>query len=344
MYYVLATVEGLHLTCDFIVYSAALYGCPPNYTPTPTGLHEVYRQPYNYLGAIPFEAYTLFSPISAMDDSTLEAMSSLQNRSLKDFTCVCFEVDLENQDIASIDSLDNNSNLLQKLLDQGEMILDVIRLFLFKPGNNTSIGRVGAIGNGVSGVWIGNDGEYAKFIARQLSPYQFVQKPMQVTLSEVRKIYNDPVFKELCSAACHTPDQFDPLLKRIFQGLRAFREIREIQNLEARFVRLASLAEHLAKKDSKDERRGHKLRYPIAKIAQSGWDSKSDINDVVNDLWTHTRNQLTHSVETFASIGRDPIQDISNMETIVINMLQAIVIAWCNEEFVIDPYQWLLNL
>src|SRR5436853_497117 len=57
MHYTLATVEGLHLTCDFVVYSAALYGCPPNYSPTPVGLQETYGQPHEILGSVPFEAY-----------------------------------------------------------------------------------------------------------------------------------------------------------------------------------------------------------------------------------------------------------------------------------------------
>jgi hypothetical protein len=233
--------------------------------------------------------------------------------------------------------------LLRQLLLQGEQIIDVIRLFLFKPGDNTSIGRVGAVGSGVYGAWIGDDGEYAKFIARQISPFQLVQKPMQVTLTDVRKIYNDPVFKELCSAACDTLDNFDPLLRRVFQALRAFRESRDIQDLEARFLRLASLAEHLAKDDSATYLQGDKLRKRIAKIAQSGWYEKSDILDIVKDLWAHVRNRLTHSVETFASIGRDPVPDIQNMERIVVNMIQAVVIAWRNQQFGLDPYKSLLS-
>ncbi|MEH1961359.1 MAG: hypothetical protein V7L05_16035, partial [Nostoc sp.] len=233
---------------------------------------------------IQFKDYALFSPISAMDNLTLEAMDSLETKRLKDFTCIAFEVNFNAQDLASIGSLNNNEKFLQQLLEQGERIIDVIRLFLFKPGNNTSIGRVGAVGNGISGVWIGDDGQHAKFIARQVSPYQFVQKPMRVTLTDVRKIYNDPVFKELCSAACSTFDNLDPLLKRIFQGLFAFRESREIQNQEARFLRLASLAEHLAKKDATEHLQGLELRNRIAQIAQSGWDEKSDVLDVVKDL------------------------------------------------------------
>lgn len=343
MYYVVTTVEGLHLTCDFVVYSAALYACQPDYTPSPTGLHEVYRQPYEYLGMIPFKDYALFSPISAMDNLTLEAMDSLKTKRLKDFTCIAFEANFNDQDLASIGSIKNNEKILQQLLEQGERIIDVIRLFLFKPGNNTSIGRVGAVGNGISGMWIGDDGQHAKFIARQVSPYQFVQKPMRVTLTDVRKIYNDPVFKELCSAACNTLDNFDPLLKRIFQGLFAFRESREIQNQEARFLRLASLAEHLAKKDVTERLQGLELRNRIAQIAQSGWDEKSDVFNVVKDLWKHVRNPLTHSVETFTSIARDPKQDIPNMERIVIDMLQAVVIAWRDEQFGTDAYTSLLS-
>jgi hypothetical protein len=53
------------------------------------------------------------------------------------------------------------------------------------------------------------------------------------------------------------------------------RESRDIQNLEARFLRLASLAEHLAKKDSTEYLKGSKLRTRIAQIAQFGWNEKN---------------------------------------------------------------------
>ena len=341
MYYALATVEGLHLTCDFVIYSAALYGCPPNYTPTPVGLHELYRQPYQLLGSIPFKDYVHFGPLSAVDELTLQVIRGVQNRTLKSYTCVAFEIELD----AYLRPLDteSNSSLLQQLLERGERILDVIRLFLFKPGEHRSIGRVGAIGNGVYGAWVGDDGENANFVARKISQYQLVQSPFEVTLDDVRRIYNDPVFKELNSAASHHYDLDDKLLKRIFQSLRAFRESREIQSSEARFLRLGSLAEHLAKKDEVDHFKGQELRNRIARIASKGWNKKSDILHIVKDLWDNARNPLTHSVETFSSIKRDPTLDIPNIELIVINMIQAVVIAWRNEQFGIAAYDSLLE-
>lgn len=343
MYYVLSTVEGLHLTCDFVVYSAALYGCPPNYTPTPVGLHEVYRHPHQLLGSIPFKNYIHFGPTSAMDELTLQAMASVQSRKLQDFTCIAFEIELDKPDYTSTLSPEVNSLLLQQLLEKGERILDVIRLFLFKPGENRSIGRVGAIGNGVCGAWLGNDGEAAKFIARKISRYQLVQSPFEVTLEDVRKIYNDPVFKELHSAACLNHDNDDLLLKRIFQSLRAFRESRELQSLETRFLRLGSLVEHLAKRDENEYLKGKELRNRIARIAEKGWNTKGDVLSVATDLWDNARNPLTHSVETFSSIRRDPALDIPNMEQIVVNMIQAVVIAWRNEQFGIAAYDYLLE-
>ncbi|MEH1960729.1 MAG: hypothetical protein V7L05_12760 [Nostoc sp.] len=60
-------------------------------------------------------------------------------------------------------------------------------------------------------------------------------------------------------------------------------------------------------------------------------------------MWKHVRNPLTHSVDTFTSIARDPKQDIPNMERIVIDMLQAVVIAWRDEQFGTGAYTSLLS-
>ena len=77
MAYVLTTVEGLHLTCDFVIHSAALFGCPPDYTPTRVGLHEAYGEPYHVLGGFRFNDYDRPILASNMDQLTLEAIAGL---------------------------------------------------------------------------------------------------------------------------------------------------------------------------------------------------------------------------------------------------------------------------
>ena len=342
IHYAFATIEGLHLTCDFVVYSAALYGSPPNYNPTPVGLHEVYRQPYETLGRIPFSEYSRFGSISYMDDLTLQALKDVPNRTMKDFTSVLFEIELDKPGYVSTLDSQMNYGLLQKLIEKGERILDAIRLFLFTPGENKSIGRVGAIGNGISGVWLGDDGKNAKFIARKTSQYQLSQAPVEVNLANVQRIYNNQIFKELCSAAS-LDTEHDFLLNRIFQSLRAYRESRDIQSMEARFRQLATIAEHLAKRNENERIFGKKVYGPIAQIAQKGWHTEDDFLSVVTDLWKNTRDPLSHSVETFASIGRNPMSDILKIERVVVNMIEAVVIAWRNEQFGIDAYDSLLE-
>jgi hypothetical protein len=256
---------------------------------------------------------------------------------MRDSTCVAFEINLPTLDSRT------NSSLLQELINAGERILDLVRLFLFRPGEDKSIGHVGAIGNGVSGVWLGDDAEHLQFIARKNSNYQLAQDPLEVPLADVRRIYNDAVFRELCSAAASLNSECDSLLDRIFQTLRAFRESRDIQSLEARFRQLAGIAEDLAKRDKAERLSGERLRDYIAKIAENGWRAVDDVRAVTRDLWDNARNPLTHSVETFASIGRDANLDIDNMELIVVNMVEAVVIAWRNERFGIDAYDSLLS-
>jgi len=232
---------------------------------------------------------------------------------------------------------------LQGSLERGERILDTIRLFLFKPGAKRSIGRVGGIGNGVCGAWFGNEDSDTKFIARKLFDYQFVQEPLDVSLEDVRTIYNDPVFKELHSAGCGNPNSDDVLLRRIFESLRSFRKSREMPTAEARFLELTKIAEHLAKRDKTERLQGRSLRERIARMAGKGRDAKTDFLGMTTDLWDNARNPLTHKVATFSDIGRDSALDIPKLEEIVIRMVQAVVIAWRNEQFGLDPYASLLE-
>lgn len=340
--YVLATIEGLHLTCDFVIYRAALYGCPPDYTPTPVGLHHAFREPYEVHGSIPFNQYDRFALVSAMDEPTLEAVADLNGGKLRDSTCVAFELEAGTVNLGPTVGPAADDALLQKLLERGERILDTMRLFLFKPGEKQSIGRVGAIGKGVGGAWIGNESQ-AKFIARKLFDYQFAQDPMDVSLDDVRDIYNDPVFREIHSAGCSDPDRDDPLLRRVFQSLRSFRKSREMPTPENRFLELVRMAEHLAKKDDAQKLQGAVLRERIAKIAHQGWEPQRDFLGTTTDLWTNVRNEFTHRTATFSEIGRDPATEIPRIEEVVIGMVRAVVIAWRNEQFGVDPYAALFG-
>lgn len=346
MAYVLTTVEGLHLTCDFVIHSAALFGCPPDYTPTPVGLHGVYKEPYEALGGFRFDDYDRPTLASLLDEPTLEAIASLhhQERRLKDFTCVAFEVDSDTfRSPAVAAETETEELVLQTCLERGERILDTIRLFLFKPGQDKSIGRVGGIENGVCGAWIGTGDSDAKFVARRLFDFQFVQPALDVSLSDVRAIYEDAVFRELHSAGCCDPARDDTLLRRIFESLRSFRKSREMPTPETRFLELTKIAEHLAKRDEGEKLRGPLLRDRISRIAAKGRDIKRDFCGATADLWDSVRNPLTHNVTTFRDIGRSPAVEMPKLEEIVIAMVQAVVIAWRNEQFGLNPYASLLE-
>ena len=328
-FYGLATVEGLHLTCDFVVYSSALFGCPPDYCPTPVGLHDSYREPYEVLAGMPFSAYKQFATVNCMDNETLDAISCVLATRMKDFTCLAWEIDPQLFGRSIPHPID--ASILGPILRTAEQILDMIRLFLFVPGENSSIGRAGAVGGGVSGVWFGDQaGDGAYFVARKTSAYHLVQRPMQRGLADVRRIYADPIFRELCSVVCSGPGN-DPILAIVLQSLRAFRESRDIPSAEARFLRLASIAEHLARGKSGERLKGPNLRSRIAEIAGRGWRKNTTILQTTTDLWDNARNPLTHSTETFPSLSRSGDSDIAALEGIVINMIEAVVIQWRNE-------------
>ncbi len=359
LYHCLAPIDGLHLTCDFAIYSAALYGCPPNYQPTPVGVHETYRHPYEYQGSIQFGSYEHFADIAAMDDLTVQAMSKTPFATrMKDRTCIAFEIELDRPDCAAINSPNTNNALLSDILERGDRILDAMRLYLFKPGQDRSIGKVGALGKGIYGAWIGNDNDQAKFIARSISRYDLVQDPIEVGLEQVRRIYNDQTFQELRVAVCLS-DQFHPVFNRVFDGLHTFRESRESQSWEARFRQLAVIAEDLARTTDAERLSGNALRTRIAQIVFNGWyfdldpnskkrilpppdppqaehfdwDSEQEVRGIVSELWDAVRNRLSHTMTTFTSMQRDPERDLVNMERIVISMFNAIIFAWWQEQF-----------
>lgn len=150
-YYVIAPVEGLHLTCDFAVHSAAHFGSPPDYTPTPVGVHEGYREPYQFVGQIPYSRYPELAAAGRMDADTLAAVQRVGVGRMNDQTCLAYEIVLDRPDYAQASSGEANGSLLLWLLERGERILDVLRLYLFRPGEDRSIGRLGAIDRGIHG-------------------------------------------------------------------------------------------------------------------------------------------------------------------------------------------------
>jgi hypothetical protein len=263
-HYALATIEGLHLTCDFVVYSAALFGCPPDYSPTRVGLHDAYREPYQTLTPIPLNEYLQFREISLMDELTMQALRSATVPRMRDFSCIAWELPEGAVTPFTTDPA-SNSAVLSSVISAGEQIVDIIRLFLFKAGEDSSIGRVGSLGGGVTGVWLGDDvGSNCQFIARKTSRFQLVQEPLRRGLKDVRRIYNDDVFRELCSVVC-SGGGCDETLSLVLNSLRTFRESRDLQSEEARFLRLGSMAEDLAKRHRRRERlKGPELREAIA--------------------------------------------------------------------------------
>jgi len=362
-YYVIAPIDGLHLDFDYRMYSAEVYGCPPNYVPNPDGCSE-FRQPYEYLGSLTFKQYTELSYEGKIDNQTLRHLEKLPDRKLINFTCIAFEINLDREDYLYLNDEDTNNSLFQYILNKGEQLLDVWRLCLFKPGEDFTIGSFGAVGNGIQCFWLGQDDIFPKFIARRISRYQLVQQPLDVLLSDFGTIYADITFRNLCYSAFNDVDT--SLIKRIFNALRAFRESRDIPNWEARFRHLAVIAESLAKKEETEHLRGNELRERIAKIASNGWEiyksynssvlsppglqarqyrlinkrykemgwkNKNEAQKIIKDLWDNVRNPLSHTVNTVTSLKRNPIEDMVNIEKIIVTMINGICTAYEVEEF-----------
>ena len=375
-YYIIAPIEGLHSTFDFRMYSAEVFGNYPNYTPIPQ-VCPTFHQPYDHLGSFLFGDYPKLTDFRPMDDLTFKSIAQLPpNTKLKNYTCVAFETELNENDFGSPDSLDSNEKLLQHLLDKGERILDVLRLCLFKPGEDKSIGSFGALGNGVLGLWLAQNNKPPKFIARKVSRYQLVQKPIDITPTDFGPIYYDMTFRGLSVSACSSANNTNPTIQRVFNALRAFRESREMQNWEARFRHLTSIAESLAHKTPQERLQGRDLRDRIAQIATTGWEiytsytlsalppqldkegqqqihkrhdemgwtTEDAARNVVKDLWTNVRNKFSHTDETFSSLKRDPVKDTKDLERVLITMINGICAAYEVEEFYEGSiYDILLN-
>ncbi len=124
----------------------------------------------------------------------------------------------------------------------------------------------------------------------------------------------------------------------MLDSLRTFRESRDLQSEEARFLRLASMAEDLAKRHKRQDRlAGRDLREAIAEVASSNTlDGIHIPRSTVKELWDQVRNPLTHTAQSFASIGRDAKQDIATMEKLTFNMIKGTVLNWRTEDFIND--------
>lgn len=241
-------------------------------------------------------------------------------------------------DLSQLTTPQENNALLERVRLQADQILDVLRLYLFRPGEDRSIGRAGSMGGGVCGIWFGDE-EVARFIARRVSSYALVQDPVDVSLNDVRHIYNDHVFRELCSAAHKPLASLDSTLQQVFLALKAFRDSRELQSWEARMKHLFTIAESLAKTTPGQRLQGPALRQAIAEVAGHSWhdgfrnpDSFPDALDVVNDLWNNVRNPITHELSSSAALHRDPQEDFYRLEHLVVSMLRSIVFRWSVED------------
>jgi hypothetical protein len=373
-YYVIAPIEGLHLDFDYRMYSAEVYGCPPDYKPNPQGCSE-FRHPYEIFSRINLGQYNQLAEICDIDPETIENLSFLPNRKLSDFTCLAFSIDLDDAIKKPHDNSDQST--FNYIIDKGERLLDAWRLCIFKPGEDASIGKFGAIGNGVQCFWIGEDNTgKPRFIARKTSRFALTQKPFDVLLSEFGPIYNDHTFRGLCVAAYYYPSNEDEIKNILYEGMRAFRESRELPYVEARFRQLATIAETLAKKYPNERIDGKELRERIAKISTAGWDLYKNYNTsrmtthlspdqykliwqrydevgwseieealrIITDLWSNVRNPLSHNVSQFSTLNRDAVKDLRNMERVIITMINGLYAAWEVQEFYEKPiYEILLD-
>src|SRR5665213_520213 len=94
-YFVLASVEGLHLTTDLMIGAAVLVGSGVGYVPV---LPEEYSEPRNVYGVIPFSGYRQLPnevPSTAIDEESLQAVERLAHGSrIADHACIIFSVSL----------------------------------------------------------------------------------------------------------------------------------------------------------------------------------------------------------------------------------------------------------
>ena len=152
---VIAPVEGLHLTTDLAIYESVLFGCPPDYEPI-RGLTDYFLDSYNAFGRIAFVDYPplVSRPgLFQIDQESLNEIRVLpQGRRMSDAACIGFPVHLNEEQLPKTDA--GQTALLEWLLQLGDQIVDLLRLFMYRPGDDRRIGRVGGLGRGVRGLWL----------------------------------------------------------------------------------------------------------------------------------------------------------------------------------------------
>jgi len=364
-YYVIAPIDGLRMNFDYRMYSAELYGCPPDYNPHPE-VYQEFREPHETLGKIPFREYTKMIPKLISDVSTVDVLNELPDRKMKDFTCIGFQIDFDESTNPFDDTEEASQEFFNRIIERGDTFLDPLRLCLFKPGKDESIGRFGAVGNGIQCFWIGSEDTSIRFIARKSLRYALTQKPLDILELEFGPIHADITFQGLCHTAFENPIDRNAFYNAMLRALKPFRESRDIQSPEARFRHLAAIAEDLAKIEEDERVSGNELRDRIAKISSRGWALYENINNshylgvsmsreshklidqrykdmgwedekearaIINDLWSNVRNPLSHSLETFQTLERDSIKDIANLEKVVVTMINGWYAAYEVEEF-----------
>lgn len=358
-YWVLATIDGLHLTHDYRLYSAEIYGCAPYYEPDPEN-YQAFRHPYDKLCKLKIKDYQNIKK-EAISPYSLNLMKEIanDNSSLSDLTCLCFKYEHEKTKFESFaKNIDLEDDLYNSVLEYGERILDTFRLPLFNPSEQNSIGRLGAIKQGLVGFWIGNNTDIPFFIARKQQKMQVVDK-YPVTKFDLPLIYYDLASRTLVKYACNFSNSTNPIIKKIFRSLEKLRQSRELNN-EARFKELATIAEDLAKKNETERLSGYNLRTRIAKIVTNGWHLYEDYSssmlmpqnlipeqyqkiqnrfdeigwhsipkatEKINDLWTNVRNHITHETKTFDDLNRNANSDLTDIERIVVMSIYSVFIS-----------------
>ena len=353
---------------DYRMYSAELYGCPPDYRPNPDACPE-FRQPYSVVRDIPLREYSRLVPTLISDAFTIEVLADLPNRTLGDFTCIGFQIDMDE----TTDPL-QNADIFRQVIQRGESFLDPLRFWLFTPGKKESAGRFGSVGNGIQCFWIGkNDGDL-KFFARKSLRYALIQKPIDVLEETFGLVHADITFRGLSGAVFLHPFERDMFHESILQAVRAFRESRDIPQPEARFRQLTAIAEDLAKIEIDERIAGRELRERIAKISsrgwmlyeqfnnstrghllkgknaqissqryrEIGWDDEQTAKKTIKDLWDNVRNPFSHSLETFETLERDADQDIANAEKIVVSMINGWYAAYAVQDMFDKPIHVIL--
>jgi hypothetical protein len=291
---------------------------------------------------IPFEKYQdLARKVRnvAIDDETLQAINRLPHGSrVGDHACIFFSVKM-NPDDYTRSAAATETGFLEWLLRLGDQIVDLLRLFLYRPGDDRVIGRAGSLGRGVFGLWlISQADQSARFIARRLSRYALLSEPVRLDLETFKRWYSTDTFTEFRTAVCMHPGEQLPLYDKVMAAMRSFRESREMQSREGRFRQLTPLIEDLAK-DEGEVLTGHRLYDRIAQVAwyslRDDWDGDLPLKEGrwrtwqqlakdVSDLWKRIRNPLAHSCRVIQGMPDDPERDLITSEALAVSMIRGL--------------------